>query len=103
MYLIAVLLPLYDNEGVPLDRGLFQAVAAELTGQFHGLTAHTRAPAQGLWREENASPTTRDDIVIYEVVTASLDRRWWAAYRQSLEARFRQEQVLIRAQPIELL
>jgi hypothetical protein len=33
--------------------------------------------------------THRDDIVIYEVMADSLDRPWWANYRQGLERRFR--------------
>ena len=46
MYLIHILLPLNDNEGRPHGRELLRAV--ELTERFGGLTAHTRAPAEGL-------------------------------------------------------
>ena len=51
MHLIHILLPLTDNAGRPLGRKLFRAVADELTERFGGLTAHTRAPAEGLWKE----------------------------------------------------
>lgn len=102
MQLIQVLLPLYDNDGRALPPGLFRAVAAELTERFGGLTAYTRAPAEGLWKEGPAT-TTRDDIVIYEVMADGLDRAWWRAYRAALERRFRQEQVVVRAQAVELL
>ena len=102
MHLIQVLLPLYDNDGQPLPRDLYRTVAAELTERFGGLTAHTRAPAEGLWKEGPAT-TARDDIVIYEVMADRLDRAWWRDYRSGLEARFRQEQVVVRAQAIELL
>ena len=101
MYLVSVLLPLYDNDQRPLDRTLFDRVATELTASFGGLTAHTRAPAEGLWRD--AGETTRDQIVIYEVLTEAIDRAWWTDYRRTLEQRFRQEQVLIRAQQTEIL
>jgi hypothetical protein len=103
MYLIDVLLPLYDNDRQPLPRTLFQQVSAELTEKFGGLTAHTRAPAQGLWQSDADAPPVRDDIVIYEVMAESLDRAWWQDYRSRLEARFRQEQVIIRAQTVHLL
>lgn len=103
MYLIELLLPLYDNEGQRLDRSLFSQVAGELTAAFGGLTAHTRAPATGLWKPDPADSTTRDDIVIYEVMTASVDTAWWTAYRRKLETRFRQEHVLIRSVKVELL
>src|SRR4051794_29673325 len=102
MHLIQVLLPLKDNEGKPLGRELFAAVADELADRFGGLPAHTQAPAEGLWRA-GGDGTVRDEIVIYEVMAEKLERRWWRGYRKSLEARFRQEQVLIRAQPIRVL
>jgi len=102
VHLVQVLLPLYDNDGHPLSRDLHRQVGTELAERFGGLTAHTRAPAEGLWRDGPA-PAVRDDIVIYEVMAEKLDRRWWQAYRRRLEARFRQEQIVIRAQEIELL
>lgn len=102
MHLIQVLLPLYDNDGRPLSKDLFRAVAAELADRFGGLTAYTRAPAEGLWKEDEET-TARDDIVIYEVMADRLDRAWWKTYRSGLEARFRQEQVVVRAQVVEIL
>ncbi len=102
MHLVEVLLPLNDNDGQPLDRGLYKRVAGELTERFGGLTAHTRAPAQGLWKEEPRN-TTHDDIVIYEVMTPILERDWWETYRLELERRFRQQHVVIRAIGIVLL
>jgi hypothetical protein len=103
LVLIEVLLPLYDNEGQPLDRALFAQVGTELTERYGGLTAHTRAPATGLWKPSPADHPTHDDIVIYEVMADALDRDWWTAYRRRLETRFRQEQVIIRAVQLELL
>lgn len=102
MHLIQLLLPLYDNDGQALPKSLFAEVRVELTQQFGGLTAHTRAPVKGLWREDDDS-AVRDDLIIYEVLAPELDRTWWRDYRTSLETRFRQEQVLIRAQSIEVL
>src|SRR5215216_4078532 len=102
MYLVHILLPLNDNEGRPHGRELFRAVADELTERFGGLTAHTRAPAVGLWKDDSERPT-RDDIVIYEVMTAKLNKAWWKKYRRALEARFKQEQVVVRAQKTQVL
>ena len=102
MHLIQVLLPLYDNDGQPLTKDLFRAVAAELTERFGGLTAYTRAPAEGRWKEDEGT-TARDDIVVYEVMADRLDRDWWRQYRTGLEGRFRQEQVVVRATVVELL
>jgi hypothetical protein len=102
VHLVQVLLPLYDNDGHPLSRDLYRQVGTELSERFGGLTAHTRAPAEGLWRDGPAA-TVRDDIVIYEVMTDQVDRAWWQAYRRRLETRFRQEQIVIRVQEIDLL
>src|SRR5690349_10874659 len=102
MHLIHILLPLNDNEGRRLGREMFRAVADELTEKFGGLTAHTRAPAEGLWKE-GSSGTSKDEIVIYEVMAEAIDEGWWVEYRKGLEKRFRQEQVVVRAQEVRLL
>jgi flavin-binding protein dodecin len=99
--LIQILLPLYDNAGAALSRALFGQVREELTEAFGGLTAFTRAPAEGHWRDEGE--TTRDDIVVFEVMAQHLDEGWWRTYRSKLEQRFRQDVVVIRAQETRLL
>lgn len=99
MRLIQILLPVRDNEGVAFGRELHDAVRRELTDQFGGVTAHMRAPAAGLWDEGGA--VVHDDIVIYEVMTDVVDDGWWRDYRASLERRFRQDEVVIRALPME--
>jgi hypothetical protein len=102
MHLVQVLLPVYDNAGQRFPAELYRAVRDELTVRFGGLTAYTRAPAEGLWRD-GPGGTVRDDIAIYEVMTDALDRAWWTDYRRSLETRFRQEQLVIRVQECTLL
>jgi hypothetical protein len=101
MHLVQLLLPLHDNAGNPFPEGSYSSVRRELTERFGGLTAFTRAPAQGLWRNEGE--TTHDEIVVFEVMTADIDREWWTQYRGALEALFRQEQIVIRAQPVVIL
>ena len=102
MHLVQILLPLYDNAGRPLSRELYSTLARDLTARFGGLTAHTRAPAEGLWRDGPAQ-TVRDDIVIYEVMAEAVDEPWWRALRARLERDFRQEAIVIRAQEVRLL
>jgi hypothetical protein len=101
-HLVELLLPVYDRAGARFPQALFELTAGELTNRFGGLTAHVRAPAAGLWQEE-AGRTQRDDIVIYEVMVEALEPAWWAAYRRSLEERFAQEELVIRAQEIRRL
>jgi len=102
VYLIHILLPLYDNDGHPQRRESFRAVADELTERFGGLTAHTRSPAEGLWKEDS-STVRKDELVIYEVMARELDEPWWKDYRARLEARFEQEKIIIQAQKIQVL
>ena len=101
-HLIQLLLPLYDNAGHAFPGSHYSKVRDELTERFGGLTTYSRAPAQGLW-QEFAGPPKRDDIVVYEVMAERLDRAWWAAYRETLEQRFAQDELVIRSQQVERL
>lgn len=102
MYLIQLLLPLYDNHGQGFPGHFFREVGETLITRFGGLTAFTRAPATGLWREDGVH-TERDEVVVYEVMAETLDRNWWADYRSMLEARFEQDELVVRAWSIEKL
>lgn len=96
MYLVQILLPLYDNEGHAFEPVDYVQLRSELADRFGGITAYTRAPARGVWKGDTGE-TTRDDIVILEVMTDELDKVWWTRFRKDLEFRFRQESVIVRA------
>ena len=96
MYLVQILLPLYDNEGHEFEAREYLELRSELADRFGGVTAYTRAPARGVWKGDSGA-TSRDDIVIFEVMTEELDRTWWTTFRKQLERRFRQESVIVRA------
>jgi hypothetical protein len=101
MHLVQIMLPLYDNDGEPIAAQLFREVKEQLVERFGGVTAFTRAPAQGLW--DDGERVQRDDVLLYEVMVDALDRGWWTAWRQQLEAKFAQEELVIRAQRMERL
>jgi hypothetical protein len=101
-HLVQLLLPLYDNAGRAFPPAVFSAVRQELMNRFGGLTTYSRAPAQGVWQDSDGPPQ-RDDIVVYEVMTDALDRAWWANYREALEQRFAQNELVIRSQDVERL
>jgi hypothetical protein len=84
-----------------IPRKDFVTVRELLTERFGGITTYSRAPAKGFWKDKGK--VRRDDIVVFEVMTQKLDTRWWRRYRKTLEARFRQQQVLIRAQIMKIL
>jgi len=102
MHVVEIFLPLKRKDGSPQAEGLFGQVRAELVERFGGLTAFTRAPAEGLWEDEDGE-VERDSIVIFEVVADNLDRGWWSSFRERLEKQFDQDEVLIRASAVERL
>jgi hypothetical protein len=102
MILVQILLPLYDNESRLFPKSDYETMATALTERFGGLTAYTRSPAEGHWKK-GSRPTSRDEIVVMEIMCDSLDRAWWRSYREQLETIFRQEAVIVRAQEIEVI
>ena len=102
MFVVEIFLPLKRGDGSPQPGRLFGSLRAELVERFGGLTAFTRAPAEGLW-EDDAHHVERDDIVIFEVVADDLDRGWWTALRQRLERDSGQDEILIHARAAERL
>lgn len=101
MHLIELLLPLRDNSGQPFSADKYAAIRRDLTERFGGMTAFTRSPAEGTTSDDRG--TVHDDIVVFEVMTETLDQEWWRAYRRRLEREFRQDQIVVRASVVTLL
>lgn len=75
MHLIQIFLPVRDNNDVVFPTQNYSRIRELLTQQFGGLTVYTRAPAEGLWKDErNASH--HDDLVIFEVMATELHESW---------------------------
>jgi hypothetical protein len=100
-YLVQILLPLDDNEGDRFPDALFLQIQKTLTERFGGLTAYSRAPGKGIWSQDGLK--VRDDIVVVEVMTKTLDTHWWQAFRRELEDAMRQEQLVIRIQSLKIV
>jgi hypothetical protein len=102
-HLVQIVLPLRDNEGRAFTNDAHGVTRRELLDRFGGVTAYQRTPALGLWKAGDGE-VARDEVVIFEVlVEGGIDRAWWAAYRDTLRARFRQDALLMRALPAETL
>lgn len=101
MTLVQILLPVTDNEGRRYGSQYFKDLQRTLTDRFGGMTAYTRAPAEGLW--SNGGTHRKDDIVVVEVMTEDFDRAWWKALKSHLEEALQQQEIIIRAQPLETL
>jgi hypothetical protein len=99
-HLIQILLPVHGRDGTPLPNEMFARVRVELTERFGGVTAYSRSPATGLWKRDDEA-IERDQVIMVEVVVDAFDREWWTAYREQLEVRFGQDEVLARALAME--
>ena len=102
MHLIEILLPLKDNYGKEFPESHFDFVKRSLTDRFGGLTAFTRSPAAGFWQDKSGS-TKAEDVIVLEVMSATLEAEWWQAFREDIEVRFAQEEIVIRAHAIQRL
>ena len=102
MHLVQILLPLFDDAGNAFRADEYREVTRVLTERFGGVTAYTRAPAEGHWQEDGERERD-DEIIVLDTMVEVLDRAWWSAYRQRLEAAFRQDEIVLRAMPIEKL
>ncbi|WP_105432420.1 hypothetical protein [Neorhizobium sp. T6_25] len=94
--LVEILLPVIGNR-----ESAYRNIRKQLTEKFGGVTFHANAPAEGLWKDGEETET--DKIIVVEVMVDEIDREWWRRYRQELEAAFEQEEIVIRATPIERL
>jgi hypothetical protein len=65
------------------------------------LTAFTRSPAEG--STTGSGKTVHDEIVVFEVMTETLDVSWWGSYRLNLEREFRQDEIVVGASTVTLL
>ena len=102
MELVQIVLPVYDSAGGRHPREKFNRTLAELTERFGGVTAFTRAPAEGLW-EDDSGRVVQDDVIVVEVMAEESSDDWWDDYRRRRESRFAQETILIRAIPCRVL
>jgi len=102
MHLIQTFLPTRAADGSEFDAQLWIQVRAELVQIFGGVTIFAQSPAVGLWKDSDGEVET-DQLVVLEVQTPDFDRMWWSEFRKSLEARFSQKQVLMRAIRTEAL
>ena len=100
--LIQVFLPLSDHNGHSFPGEWYKQISTSLTERFGGVTIYQRAPVTGLWKEEEQH-TVRDDLIIYEVMVDKVQKDYWEPFKKQLEQQFRQDSILIRSSPIQIL
>ncbi|MDR6820862.1 hypothetical protein J2X76_006062 [Neorhizobium sp. 2083] len=94
--LVEILLPVPRNKGPA-----YRNIREQLTETFGGVTFYANTPAECLWKD--GVETEADQIIVVKVMVDEIDGEWWRGYRQELEATFEQEEIVIRATPIERL
>ena len=89
-----IFLPLYYNDGSPVEPRKFRDLQAKLLAQFHGLTFFAQ-PNQGIWQMGDV--TYHDEIVIYRGDYGPTASRAaiLSQLKEDLKRSFRQEEVLI--------
>ena len=92
---VEIFLPSVFPDGSFVPAAQLELVQQELVEQFGGVTAYNRAPAQGLWKD--AGQVQADTMVVMEVMTPTIERSWWKAFRKRMEDTFHQKEILIRA------
>ena len=101
MYLIQILLPLYDNDKQAFDKSLFDKVRDDLKNVFGGVTLYRNSPAEGAWSDETG--TDYDELITAEVIADSLDNEWWQQFKHEMERTFKQKEMMIRCIKFERL
>lgn len=101
-HLIQILLPRYDSMGNAFEPSRFETIKRELAEQFGGVTAYLRASAQGLWQADSGELVS-DELAVFEIMAEEIDTAWWSQYREELERRFDQDEIVIRASSIRRL
>src|SRR4051794_24566541 len=96
MHLVEIFIPTtYPNRSL-VTGAAFERLKDELTQKFGGVTAFTRAPADGRWRDDGGA-VIADTVVIFEVMVETLDIGWWQRFKHELMEVFKQEDLMLRA------
>jgi hypothetical protein len=98
---VQILLPKETGGGEPVSGQWFDAFLKELTDRFGGVTRFLRSPGEDIW--QNGGEKERDSIAVIEVMADELDRTYWRSLRERLECELMQNEIVIRAQAIQLL
>lgn len=95
-------IPLFNNEGRPIELSKITELKRRLVQRFGGLT-HFPQENEGLWK---VGPFTyRDKIVIMRVLAAAEEdtREFFGELKRHLEEEWSQKELLIVSRKIELI
>ena len=95
-------LPLFLNDGTPVQDDFIDGIGERLLEHFGGCTYFPQ-PNKGLWKIGNV--VFRDDVAIFRVLTGKVRRarRFFRELKQELMDELRQEAILIVEKDAETL
>lgn|GEM_PF-115379 len=92
--LVQLFLPIREENGSSFPIHYYNQLSTQLKEKFGGITIYNRSPATGLWKESGAQ-TVQDELLVYEVLTTSIENDYWQALKTKLEKQFRQTEILV--------
>ena len=94
-YLAKIFLPVSDECRTNQVADSILAETDLLTARFGGATSFVHSAAEG-YLKDSAGRSTKDVVVLIEVLVDQWDQPWWGIYKQDLDKRFQQQEILIR-------
>lgn len=81
---------------------MYKSIRLELTERFGRLTAYSRSPATGLWKDDDEELTV-DKLIVYEVIANDFEKKFWKSFKEILKAQLKQEDKIIRCTGIDVV
>jgi inorganic pyrophosphatase len=100
--MIQLFLPVKDQNGKPFAKSLYRNLNVQLLKKFGGLTVYARSVATGFWENDNGNKV-KEEVLIYEVMTAHVEEKYWKKLKSSLQEKFSQQEIMIISSQIALL
>jgi len=95
-----IILPLYYNDGSPIELNKYSDLAEQLVGQFDGATLY---PHPGEGYRQNGAGLTNDKTVTFRVLSGNTRKAksFLTKLKDRIKKDFRQEEVLIIQRDVE--
>lgn len=97
-----VLLPLYHNDGRPIEPERFLQTDDELVEQFGGATTYN-VTVQGKWIYESVKYSDQLRRIVVDADNTPEHRAFIIQFKKVLKERFAQAEIYISAQEIEII
>lgn len=97
-----ILLPLFYNDGTPIEGDKFKLTRQELDEQFRGSSADT-VPVSGHWLYQDTLYIDTLSRLWVDAPDTRTTRQFFKRFKSTLKGRFQQEDIWITVHQIEIL